>query len=263
MCLIASLLFLLATMVLVGTVRADAEECQFRLGFATLRDLLGHSIVGPCLENERYNAIGDSVQRTAGGLLVWRKADNWTAFTDGYYTWVSGPFGVQKRLNVQRYFWEADYANHIPIPETIACIPSEDTAYVETMRAANLPYETEMKEWHEITNEPLGNVSMYKSAEWQGRLRAQAASFNSVAETIMAESPQTWQGKAFHAPLATFLFHIAEGTKTYIAIVTTVELGLIQHQLIEQWFPHLDRATLFADANTKIETQPICGSEAA
>ena len=67
-----------------------AAECQFVLGFATLRDLIGHNIVGECLENEHHNEIGDSVQQTTGGLLVWRKADNWTAFTDGYRTWING-----------------------------------------------------------------------------------------------------------------------------------------------------------------------------
>jgi len=39
---------------------------------------------------------------------VWRRADNWTAFTDGYRTWLNGPRGVQLRLNVERYTWEAD-----------------------------------------------------------------------------------------------------------------------------------------------------------
>lgn len=31
------------------------------------------------MENEHYNAIGNSVQRTTDRMLVWRKADNWTA----------------------------------------------------------------------------------------------------------------------------------------------------------------------------------------
>ena len=39
-----------------------AADCQFVLGFKTLRDLIGHDVVGECLENEHYNAIGDSVQ---------------------------------------------------------------------------------------------------------------------------------------------------------------------------------------------------------
>ena len=87
-----------------------AAECQFVLGFATLRDLIGHEIVGECLENEHHGANGDALQQTTGGLLVWRKADNWTAFTDGYRTWINGPNGLVQRLNTERFEWEADYA---------------------------------------------------------------------------------------------------------------------------------------------------------
>ena len=54
-----------------------------------------------CLRRSRRPAA-------AKGLLVWRKADNHTAFTDGYRTWVDGPKGVQKRLNTQRFAWEAN-----------------------------------------------------------------------------------------------------------------------------------------------------------
>ena len=88
-----------------------AADCQFVLGFKLLRDLIGHDIVGECLDNEHYNAIGDSNQHTTGGLLAWRKADNWTAFTDGYRTWVNGPNGLQQRLNTERFEWEADYGS--------------------------------------------------------------------------------------------------------------------------------------------------------
>ncbi len=90
---------------------SSQADCQFVFGFQSLRDLIGHDVVGECLENEGPTASGDGVQQqTTGGLLVWRQADNWTAFTDGYYTWVLGPNGVQKRLNSERFEWEADYA---------------------------------------------------------------------------------------------------------------------------------------------------------
>jgi hypothetical protein len=107
-------------LLLVGASSVSAAECQFVLGFETLRDLIGHDIVGDCLENEHYNAIGDSVQQTTGGHMAWRKADNWTAFTDGYRTWVNGPDGLQQRLNTERFEWEADYT--IQPPEHMAYI---------------------------------------------------------------------------------------------------------------------------------------------
>ncbi len=95
---------------LLSTPTTATNHCEFRLGFATLRDLIGHDIVGDCLENEHYNHIGDSNQQTTGGLMAWRKADNWTAFTDGYRTWINGPNGLVVRLNTERFPWEADYA---------------------------------------------------------------------------------------------------------------------------------------------------------
>lgn len=99
----AVLAFVLATAL---TPPADAAACGFDLGFKALRDRIPDA-VGPCLADEHHNpANGDGLQETAGGLLVWRKADNFTAFTDGYRTWVNGPFGVQERLNTETFPWE-------------------------------------------------------------------------------------------------------------------------------------------------------------
>ncbi len=95
------------TLTLASAVAAD---CEFVLGFKTLRDLIGHAIVGECLEDEHFSENGDSTQATTGGLLVWRNADNHTAFTDGNHTWINGPHGLQQRLNSERFPWEPDYA---------------------------------------------------------------------------------------------------------------------------------------------------------
>jgi hypothetical protein len=104
---------------------ASAQNCVFVLGFATLHNMIPQ-IVGNCLENETHNpANGDGLQATtgvngAGGLLVWRKADNFTAFTDGFRTWVNGPFGLQMRLNSQRFFWESNPQNLPIVPPPTA-----------------------------------------------------------------------------------------------------------------------------------------------
>lgn len=89
-------------------VASAQPGCTFTLGFKALRDLIP-GIVGNCLENERFNvANGNAEQRTMGGLLVWRKADNWTAFTDGSSTWINGPYGLVSRQNSGPLFpWEA------------------------------------------------------------------------------------------------------------------------------------------------------------
>ena len=86
---------------------AAAEgPCEFRLGFKVIADRIP-AVVGSCVTDEHFNAAnGDSLQQTSHGLLVWRKDDNFTAFTDGHRSWVSGPFGLQQRLNVERFPWE-------------------------------------------------------------------------------------------------------------------------------------------------------------
>jgi hypothetical protein len=84
---------------------ALADSCQFVLGFQALHDQIP-AIVGSCVTNEEHAENGDGLQRTGNGLLVWRRADNYTAFTDGYRTWVSGPFGLQERPNSERFDWE-------------------------------------------------------------------------------------------------------------------------------------------------------------
>ncbi len=67
----------------------SASNCAFVLGFKAVHDLMP-ATVGDCLVDEHHNsANGDGLQETAGptgagGLLVWRKVDNRTAFTDGY-----------------------------------------------------------------------------------------------------------------------------------------------------------------------------------
>jgi plastocyanin len=88
----------------VATLAPAPGPCQYVLGFATLAAVIPQ--VGQCLDSQNFAPNGDALQHTSGGLLVWRKADNWTAFTDGYRTWVNGPQGIQQRLNTARFPWE-------------------------------------------------------------------------------------------------------------------------------------------------------------
>ena len=103
--LLVTVLFVLTP----ASVGATAH-CEFILGFATLKsaidDAEGPEKVGTCLEDQRFAANGNAEQQTTGGLLVWRKQDNFTAFTDGYRTWVNGPQGLQVRLNTESFAWE-------------------------------------------------------------------------------------------------------------------------------------------------------------
>jgi lipoprotein-anchoring transpeptidase ErfK/SrfK len=85
---------------------AEQPGCQFALGFKALHDHMP-AVVGDCLDNEQADAGGNRVQHTAGGVMVWRSADNLPAFTNGEQTWVKGPFGVQQRTNGVTFPWEA------------------------------------------------------------------------------------------------------------------------------------------------------------
>jgi spore germination protein len=93
---------------------------EFKLGFRLIADQIP-DIAGNPVENERFEGQrGNSIQRTVNpkrltstglpreGMMVWRKSDNWTAFTDGWTTWVNGPNGLQSRLNSERFPWEGD-----------------------------------------------------------------------------------------------------------------------------------------------------------
>ncbi|MHB1161890.1 MAG: COG1470 family protein [Chloroflexota bacterium] len=110
------LALLLSLMALVPLVVHAESAPQFRLGFKALADQIP-DVVGEPIEDEHWGPNGDSLQRTTTGLMVWRKADNWTAFTNGATTWINGPFGVQSRPNDQRFDWEAaDPAPQSPSP---------------------------------------------------------------------------------------------------------------------------------------------------
>ena len=88
----------------VAAAPAAAQSCQFVFGFAALHNQIP-AVVGDCTGNEVYTAAG-STQTTTNGTLVWRRADGWIGFTNGYQTWVSTAHGPAVRLNSQRFAWE-------------------------------------------------------------------------------------------------------------------------------------------------------------
>ncbi len=103
--LVSVLLALISTLAATDMVGAQAAP-QFVLGFQNLASLIP-SVVGTPLDNEHFDPTsGDSIQHTTTGLMVWRKADNVTAFTNGATTWLIGPFGLQSRPNNVRFDWE-------------------------------------------------------------------------------------------------------------------------------------------------------------
>ena len=77
-----------------GAVRALSGVCIHRGGPLGQGQIHEGRVVCPyhmwefdCVTGEYHNPYnGDGLQQTSNGLLVWRKADNFTAFTDGFWT---------------------------------------------------------------------------------------------------------------------------------------------------------------------------------
>ena len=117
---LAALLLALAALLALSTDRADAADCQFVLGFGALAEMAPEA-VGECIEDEMHNPDqGVTRQHTTTGVLVWRKADNQTFFTNGLQSWVNGPAGLQQRLNSDRFDWESDVDRVIRVGAAIS-----------------------------------------------------------------------------------------------------------------------------------------------
>lgn len=225
---------------------AQAAECRFVLGFATLRDLIGHDIVGECLESEHYNAIGDSVQQTSGGLFAWRKADNWTAFTDGYRTWVSGPFGVKQRLNTERFFWEGDYAEHIPIVEEGLCPNIETVLYVaKEMALFDAEIANSVDEWGGMVDQAVADKSLVHDSGWWVEYNDLHTSIRIRFEEIRQLEVSGWVAKAFKASLDAAAYHLLLALEHVAAYFDTGRQGIWNTDTLHKGHFHYERSLQF------------------
>ena len=149
---LALLLISMAAVLAFGVGRADATDCEFVLGFAALRASAPQT-VGDCLENEMHNpADGITRQQTTGGILLWRKADNHTSFTDGHRTWVAGPHGLQQRAVGDRFAWESDAGVVI----RVGAVVSETGRFVEEGNAVRRGYRL----WANWVNGEYGGLKV-------------------------------------------------------------------------------------------------------
>ncbi len=124
---------------IVATVgdAAAQQNCTFTLGFKALHDQI-QDIVGDCVSAETHNPDnGDGLQQTTNGLLVWRKADNWTAFTNGATTWINGPQGLQSRPADDRFAWES--ADPPPTAQNPTPVPGGPEPGVPGAVTLNIP----------------------------------------------------------------------------------------------------------------------------
>ena len=250
------LLFLLLLAFTPST--AQAADCEFRLGFATLRDLIGHEIVGECLENEHYNEIGDSNQQTTGGLMAWRKADNWTAFTDGYRTWVNGPFGVKERLNTERYFWEGDYADHTPIVEAEVCFPIEDAAEAGALVQTMIAWFDEWELVGDTLQQGSDDSSLLHDDEWRATVNAQLGSFQQRTQEVLSYEPTSLSILAYYAPNAAIVTHLYNGIASLTKSLKAEQEGSYDFDALAESIAAISRADSFLDAIPEISR---CGEQ--
>jgi broad specificity phosphatase PhoE len=74
-----------------------------------MRDLVGASTVGACLENEHpIPGNGSAQQQTTGGMLLLRALDKRMLFIGPSQTWINGDGTLVTRPNDQRFEWEGD-----------------------------------------------------------------------------------------------------------------------------------------------------------
>ncbi len=122
--LLFTIVLLVAAALMASRIAEAQTVHQFHDGFKALADQIP-SVVGLPLEAEQIAPNGDILQRTTGGLMVWRKADRWNSFTDGSYTWILGPYGLQSRPNSERFAWEqpATTTSAAPQPTLAPTVP--------------------------------------------------------------------------------------------------------------------------------------------
>lgn len=189
-------LFVPAAPALAAGLPAPSANCHFVLGFKALHDAISN-VVGNCTSEEQHNADnGDGLQPTtgansAGGLLVWRKADNWTAYTDGFHTWINGPNGLQERLNSQRFPWEADYdmlftLTLSDLPSGLVAVPDVTGPITNAALVAASSNPTQEQAWIQESGRTGGYLASYS---WNGAA--------AVPSTIVVVSyAQTFQSEA-------------------------------------------------------------------
>ncbi|MHB8992987.1 MAG: hypothetical protein ACYC66_15300 [Chloroflexota bacterium] len=147
--LFLAVLLATATLLAIGGVALAQAGPEFRLGFKALADQVP-AAVGEPLEDEHGTTNGDVIQRTTRGLMVWRKADRWTTFTNGATTWLLGPFGLQSRSNGELFPWEQPSAGTAPVALPVVELPAPAPAPAPTAPAPAPPAPTPV---------PLGSYS--------------------------------------------------------------------------------------------------------
>ena len=184
---------LVALLVLALPAQVSAAGCQFVLGFQTLHDLAPDD-VGDCIEDQSFVTNGDAQQRTTKGVMVWRKADNWTAFTNGYQTWLNGPDGLAPRLNTERFEWEADYNTFLlpqlsDLPAGFKIVDGQPT--FSKLKPSSVIPVVQARDFILTTVDPKAPIALYATIGMQAA-SADAAHLGLLSITSVLLTPETF-----------------------------------------------------------------------
>ena len=251
--LLALPLLLLAAFLTVGASRAAADECEFVLGFAALQSA-APATVGSCLENELHHpADGMTRQLTTAGVLLWRKADNHTSFTDGHRTWVNGPRGLQQRLVSERFAWESDAERVI----RIGAVVSETGRFVEEGNDVRRGYRL----WANWINGEYGGVKV-----GDDRYRVELVMYDDASE---ADATRSLVGRLIDEDEVDFLLGPYSSGLTQVALEVADPKGRIlvtsvgsAESLFSQGFEHFFAVQTPAAQYTRSALELLAGEGA-
>jgi phosphohistidine phosphatase SixA len=96
-------------MMTAAPAAATPGACELAPAFASLRDRVGATTVGTCVENERQvPGNGNVEQRTTGGIMIQRALDRRLLFVGASQTWIDRDGTLLTRPTDQRFEWEGD-----------------------------------------------------------------------------------------------------------------------------------------------------------
>jgi hypothetical protein len=147
--------------------------CTFLPRLDDLRARIGDGLVGACVEDARPAGPGETRQRTTRGELVWWDGERRAVFANESYTWITGPAGIVRRRNEERFAWEPD-ADAGPRPVASTYVPPP------TLPGAVLPAQRIVSYYGNPLSGSMGVLGEQPPEKTIARLRAQAEAYASA-----------------------------------------------------------------------------------
>ncbi|TAK35406.1 MAG: hypothetical protein EPO21_06030 [Chloroflexota bacterium] len=178
-----SMVAIALTLLLAGTASAEPEP-QFKFGFKFLADQIP-DVVGMPLENEFFDPIdGISHQETSTGMLIWRKADNWLAFTDGVRTWIHSASGIQVQNGDGTLVEQTlEPPSAVPVTQAVQAAPATSPPPRTTASAGSVLDNNLIVSWYGNPNTgAMGVLGQFEGADLAARLQRQANAYAGLTD---------------------------------------------------------------------------------